>query len=111
MCFRKEQIELLTELYNISEQNQLGMGMAIKIKFAIVAGMFDYNLKISEAMKPDHWEMCVPAVKELLEMITNAGDDLITGENISEDTEQFEEAPYKVIQVAGAYRLSLLKLK
>jgi len=93
---RKEQIELLTELYNISEQNQLGMGMAIKIKFAIVAGMFDYNLKISEAMKPDHWEMCVPAVKELLEMISNAGDDLITGENISEDVEQFEEAPYKV---------------
>ena len=93
---RKEQTELLTELFNISEKNELGVGMAIKIKFAIVSGLFDYNMKISEAMKPDHWETCVPAVKELLDMIVEAGDDVVTGENIGEDSEVFEEKPYKV---------------
>jgi len=93
---RKEQIELLTELYKISEENNLGAGIALKIKFAITAAIFDYNPKISEAMKPEHWEQCLPAVKELLTMISDGGENLVCGDNIGEDMEQFEEAPYKV---------------
>ena len=49
---RKEQIELLTELLNISKEHNLGEGMAIKIQFAICAAIFDYNPKISAAIKP-----------------------------------------------------------
>jgi len=93
---RKEQIELLTELYKISEDNNLGVGIALKIKFAIVAAIFDYNPKISEAMKPEHWEQCVPAVMELLAMIKENIENVVAGDHISEDMEQFEEAPYKV---------------
>ena len=48
---RKEQIELLTELLNISKEHNLGEGMAIKIQFAICAAIFDYNPKISAAIK------------------------------------------------------------
>merc|ERR1712131_388054 len=34
---RKEQIELLSELANIGQEKQLGSGIFIKIKFAIIA--------------------------------------------------------------------------
>merc|ERR1719489_194505 len=47
-------------------------------------------------MKPEHWEQCLPAVKELLTMISDGGENLVCGDNIGEDMEQFEEAPYKV---------------
>ena len=92
---RKEQIELLNELYHISEDHNLGIGMAVKIKFADISAIFDYNPKISAAMKPEYWEKCVPAVDFLLDMIGNNTEDLITGENILEDGESFEEKPYK----------------
>ncbi len=93
---RKEQIELLTELFAISEEHNLGVGMAVKIKFAIVSGIFDYNPKISAAMKPEYWEKCMPAVEELLEMVENNPDTLTTGEGIMEDSESVETAPYRV---------------
>merc|ERR1740124_1682624 len=56
---RKEQIELLTELANIGQEHELGPGIHMKIKFAIIAALFDYNPKLSDAMKPDSWEKCM----------------------------------------------------
>ena len=44
---RKEQIELLSELYKIGEEHNLGIGVSAKIKFAIISAIFDYNPKIS----------------------------------------------------------------
>ncbi|QQP54060.1 Eukaryotic translation initiation factor 3 subunit C, partial [Caligus rogercresseyi] len=58
---RKEQIELLTELLNVSTEHDLGLGVHMKIKFAIVSAIFDYNPKVSDAMKPEYWAMCLPA--------------------------------------------------
>lgn len=52
---RREQIELLHELLIVSEQHNLGPPVAIKIKFAIVSSIFDYNPKVSDAMKPEYW--------------------------------------------------------
>ena len=52
---RREQIELLHELLSISEAHHLGPAVAIKIKFAIVSAIFDYNPKVSDAMKPEYW--------------------------------------------------------
>lgn len=52
---RREQIELLHELLIVSEQHNLGAAVAIKIKFAIVSSIFDYNPKVSDAMKPEYW--------------------------------------------------------
>lgn len=53
---RREQIELLHELQAISEQHHLGPAVTIKIKFAIISAIFDYNPKVSDAMKPEFWE-------------------------------------------------------
>ena len=92
---RKEQIELLSELYRISEEHNLGSGMAIKIHFAICAAIFDYNPKISAAMKPEYWEKCMPAVEFLLKLISE-NEEITIGDHISEEQEVLEEKPYKV---------------
>jgi translation initiation factor 3 subunit C len=52
---RREQIELLHELQSVSEAHHLGPAVAIKIKLAIVSAIFDYNHKVSDAMKPEFW--------------------------------------------------------
>merc|ERR1711981_801403 len=93
---RKEQIELLIELYNISETHNLGPAMQIKIKFAIVSAIFDYNPKISAAIKPEYWEKCMPHVEQLLTMIDENREQVTTGDGIAEDSEVLEEAPYRV---------------
>jgi len=93
---RKEQIELLAELLSIAEEHNLGIGVYAKIKFDIVRAIFDYNPKISAAIKPEYWEKCMPEVEELLKMISDHEKDLITGEDIMEDSEQFETSPYRI---------------
>lgn len=92
---RKEQIELLSELHNISEEHKLGVGISVKIKFAIIAGIFDYNPKISAAMKPEYWEKCMPEVESLLAVIAE-NPDLQIGDGIMEDSESLEKTPYRV---------------
>ncbi|XP_040565964.1 eukaryotic translation initiation factor 3 subunit C [Lepeophtheirus salmonis] len=93
---RKEQIELLTELLNVSAEHDLGMGVLVKVKFAIVSAIFDYNPKVSEAMKPEYWVMCLPAVEDLVDVLIEHVEDVVTGENISEEAENLDSKPYKV---------------
>lgn len=93
---RKEQIELLNELATIGQDNQLGAGIHIKIKFAVIAALFDYNPKLSDAMKPDSWEKCMKGVEELLDLLTEQGENIQTGENILEEKEELDRAPYRV---------------
>lgn len=93
---RKEQIELLSELYKIVGEHNLGSAMLVKVQFAIVSAIFDYNPKISAAMKPEYWEKCMPAVEQLLTMIDENKEELTTGEAILEDNESLEAKPYRV---------------
>jgi len=93
---RKEQIELLTELFNIAQEHELGVGIATKIRFAIISAVFDYNPKISAAMKPEYWEKCMPEVETLLQMISENSENLQTGDGILEDSESYEKAPYRI---------------
>merc|ERR550534_2284852 len=93
---RKEQIELLNELARIAREHNLGPGVHIKVKFAVIAALFDYNPKLSDAMKPDSWEKCMQGVEDLLKMLEEEGDAVTTGETILEEQEVLDEAPYKV---------------
>lgn len=52
---RREQIELLHELQIIADAHTLGAAVSVKIKFSIVSSIFDYNPKVSDAMKPEYW--------------------------------------------------------
>jgi len=93
---RKEQLELLHELYTISEDNNLGPGMSIKIKFAIIAALFDYNPKLSDAMKPESWEKCIEGVNDLLDQMAEHTNVITTGNLIMEENEILDQEPFKV---------------
>lgn len=56
---RREQIELLHELQLIADAHNLGPAVTVKIKFSIVSSIFDYNPKVSDAMKPEYWSKYV----------------------------------------------------
>lgn len=56
---RHMQLELLRELLTVSEAHNLGAAVAAKLKAAIAAAYFDYNSKVSDSMKPEHWNKCV----------------------------------------------------
>ena len=93
---RKEQIELLNELYKISDDNNLGPGMLVKIKFAIISALFDYNPKLSDAMKVDSWEKCIDGVNKLLDLLQEHEAVITTGSHILDESEVLDKPNYKV---------------
>ena len=54
---RSQMIDLLNELKGVAEANNLGPAILVKIMFAIVSAIFDYNPNIATCMKNDMWEM------------------------------------------------------
>ncbi|XP_011311868.1 eukaryotic translation initiation factor 3 subunit C [Fopius arisanus] len=92
---RREQIELLHELQSIAETHNLGAAVAVKIKFSIVSSIFDYNPKVSDAMKPEYWTKLLERITEMLDMLL-ATPDMVIAEHITEDSEEFVNQPYKI---------------
>jgi translation initiation factor 3 subunit C len=45
------QIELLQLLVQIAAENNLGVGVIVKIKFNIIASLYDYNPNLATYMK------------------------------------------------------------
>ncbi|CAG9854441.1 unnamed protein product [Phyllotreta striolata] len=92
---RREQIELLHELQNVSEQHQLGAAISVKIKLAIISAIFDYNPKVSDAMKPEYWLKLLERMAEMLGVLLNANN-LVVSDTITEELENLEEPPYRI---------------
>lgn len=92
---RREQIELLHELQAVADQHALGPTVAVKIKFSIISSIFDYNPKVSDAMKPEYWTRLLERMSEMLDMLQNHGDILIS-ESVTEEMERFDEPPYRI---------------
>ena len=53
---RNEQIELLIELQSISDANNLGPAISMKIMFNIMAAIYDYNPNIATCMRSEMWD-------------------------------------------------------
>ena len=104
---RREQIELLNELYNISVENNQGPGMMVKIRFAIIASLFDYNPKLSDAMKVDSWEKCIEGVNTLLDLLEDYEEEITVGSLILDENEVLDKAPYKI---KGCYLTAVERL-
>ncbi|XP_073491979.1 eukaryotic translation initiation factor 3 subunit C-like [Aquarana catesbeiana] len=83
---RAAQIELLHMLAAIGAEHNLGQGITVKIKFNIVASLYDYNPNLAAYMKPDMWKKCLESIHELLDILF-ANPDMFIGENIAEDSE------------------------
>ncbi|KAF4107018.1 eukaryotic translation initiation factor 3 subunit C isoform X2 [Onychostoma macrolepis] len=83
---RAAQIELLHALAGISNENNLGEGILVKIKFNIIASLYDYNPNLAAFMKPEMWKKCLECIDELLDILFN-NNNIFIGENIAEDSE------------------------
>ncbi|XP_014233519.2 eukaryotic translation initiation factor 3 subunit C-like [Trichogramma pretiosum] len=91
---RREQIELLHELQAIAENHNLTAAL-VKIKFCIVSSIFDYNPKVSDAMKPEYWSKLLVRITEMLNLLLSTTD-IVIAESIGEDEEEYEKAPFKL---------------
>ncbi|XP_034070478.1 eukaryotic translation initiation factor 3 subunit C isoform X3 [Gymnodraco acuticeps] len=94
---RAAQIELLHALANIAAENNLGEGITVKIKFNIIASLYDYNPNLAAFMKPDMWKKCLECIDELLDILFEHND-IFIGENIAEDSESLiiSDQPFRV---------------
>ncbi|KAF3855655.1 hypothetical protein F7725_016378 [Dissostichus mawsoni] len=94
---RAAQIELLHALANIAAENHLGEGITVKIKFNIIASLYDYNPNLAAFMKPDMWKKCLECIDELLDILFEHND-IFIGENIAEDSESLiiSDQPFRV---------------
>ncbi|XP_063048781.1 eukaryotic translation initiation factor 3 subunit C isoform X4 [Engraulis encrasicolus] len=95
---RAAQIELLHALAAIAGENNLGEGILVKIKFNIIASLYDYNPNLAAFMKADMWKKCLDCIDELLDILFN-NNNIFIGENIAEDSESLavsEAQPFRV---------------
>ncbi|CAL1544574.1 unnamed protein product [Lymnaea stagnalis] len=93
---RSVMIDMLRELKQIAETNNLGQPISVKICFNIMAAIYDYNPNIATCMKTEMWEnSCLPTIQELLNTLVE-NSDIAVGENILEESEQLDKAPYRI---------------
>ncbi|XP_053683335.1 eukaryotic translation initiation factor 3 subunit C [Sabethes cyaneus] len=92
---RKLQIEFLRELRAVADANNLGAAVAAKIRFNIVSAIFDYNPKVSEPMKLEHWSKLLEEIQALIKLLL-ANDDIHLSETVLDENEEYETAPYKI---------------
>uniref|UniRef100_A0A3B4X864 Eukaryotic translation initiation factor 3 subunit C n=1 Tax=Seriola lalandi dorsalis TaxID=1841481 RepID=A0A3B4X864_SERLL len=94
---RAAQIELLHALAAIAAEHNLGQGILVKIKFNIIASLYDYNPNLAAFMKADMWKKCLDCIDELLDILFEHNN-IFIGENIAEDSENLavSEQPFRV---------------
>ncbi|XP_057681475.1 eukaryotic translation initiation factor 3 subunit C isoform X2 [Corythoichthys intestinalis] len=93
---RTGQIELLDALAGIALEHNLGEGVLVKIKFNIIASLYDYNPNMATFMKSEMWKKCLACIDELLGILYD--NDMFIGENIAEDSENLtiSDQPFRV---------------
>ena len=94
---RKDQVEMLKQLRQISEENNLGIAMSIRVLFDLIAGLFDYNAKLLDCMKPEPWKEVTAYVDEALDLLLS-NPDVTVAEHLSIESENVsdKEAGYRL---------------
>ncbi|CAN7985158.1 unnamed protein product, partial [Ixodes hexagonus] len=92
---RSEQIELLSELLSISQAHNLGPGFQLKIIFAVVSAIFDYNPNIATCMKHDMWHKCMEQIDLCIDVLVQ-NSNISVGEHVAEESESLTAPPYRV---------------
>lgn len=92
---KAEMVDMLQELLEIAEANNLGPGVSVKVRLSLVAAIFDYSTKVSDAMKVEHWDKLLITVDQLIKML-DKHDDITLTEQITEENEQFGSSPYRI---------------
>ncbi|KAF5900759.1 eukaryotic translation initiation factor 3 subunit C, partial [Clarias magur] len=97
---RAAQIELLHALAGIADENNLGQGIMVKIKFNIIASLYDYNPNLAAFMKAEMWKKCLDCIDELLDILFG-NNNIFIGENIAEDSESLAVSDQQPFRVRG----------
>lgn len=92
---RRAQLELLHELRTVAAQHNLGDALQLKLRAATVAALFDYNPKVSDAMKPEYWSRLVENVDQMVTLLLGH-EDMVLSENFTEEQEQLVTPPFRV---------------
>ncbi|XP_071946324.1 eukaryotic translation initiation factor 3 subunit C-like [Antedon mediterranea] len=92
---RSYQINMLRELRKISGENQLGIGMDLKILMNIGSSIFDYNPNVASCMKDNMWDSFLEFINEMLDIASN-NMDIEFSHDVPLDHEQLETAPYAI---------------
>ncbi|XP_068144585.1 eukaryotic translation initiation factor 3 subunit C [Drosophila tropicalis] len=92
---RRLQIDLLFELRDISDQHELGVPISVKIHFNIISAIFDYNQKISEPMKLEHWALLLEVMQSMMKLLL-ANPDIQLSESVAEEHEEYNATPYLI---------------
>lgn len=92
---RSDQIEMLSELMEISEKHNLGPAMEIKLIFALIGAVLSYNSNINPCMRPSNWAHLLRYCNRMLDILV-ANPDISVGERIAEDSESYVTAPFRV---------------
>jgi len=67
----------------------------VKIHFNIISAIYDYNQKISEPMKLEHWALLLEVMQSMLKLLL-ANPDIIMSESVAEEHEEYATAPFYV---------------
>ena len=94
---RRDQVEMLKQLRQISEENQLGVAMSVRILFDLISGLFDYNTKMLDCMKPEPWKEVTNYVDEVLNLLL-ANPHITVAEHLPVESENLsdKEAGYRL---------------
>ncbi|XP_076800416.1 eukaryotic translation initiation factor 3 subunit C-like [Clavelina lepadiformis] len=94
---RKDQVELLKQLRQVAEDNKLGIAMTIRLTFDLIAGLFDYNSKILDCMKPEPWNDVLGYVEEVIDLLLD-NPDIVVAEHIAVESENVsdKEAGFRI---------------
>lgn len=70
LLYRAAQIELFHALAAISNEHNLGQGVLVKIKFNIIASLYDYNPNLAAFMKVGVFSSVMECVRQTLQSKT-----------------------------------------
>ncbi|MEQ2175541.1 Eukaryotic translation initiation factor 3 subunit C [Goodea atripinnis] len=105
---RAAQIELLHALAAIAAENNLGQGILVKIKFNIIASLYDYNPNLAAFMKADMWKKCLDCIDELLDILFE-NNNIFIGENIAEDSESLNLSDQVTCLIFSIYVVAVVR--
>ncbi|GMR53280.1 hypothetical protein PMAYCL1PPCAC_23475, partial [Pristionchus mayeri] len=95
---RKDHVRTLQELYKISDEKNLGLGMLAKILVNIIGSLFELNSKISDFMDYNTWSKTLSTINSLLDLLLDPSAEVDLSLKFTDDDENVEnpDEPYRV---------------
>uniref|UniRef100_A0A915P5Z6 Eukaryotic translation initiation factor 3 subunit C n=1 Tax=Meloidogyne floridensis TaxID=298350 RepID=A0A915P5Z6_9BILA len=98
----------LKELYKVTEENGLGIGLSAKILTVVISSLFELNTRISDAMEFNSWTKSVETVNRLLNLL-NENPNVIISISTGEDEENILDKT-KSFHIHGSVILMVKRL-